>query len=245
MSPGDRSSRHWQKKHNFWREWHEEQSTAKEEGPTVQRATTGPAHHGPHSRPPGMGTRQGMSARPGMGGRHWRQFFHNFMGEWPEEHWAFGGRRFSPWHQGIDTYNPFLSPLLSKGGGLLPLIVLQLLVGRPRYGNEIMDIITERTQGQWVSNPGAIYPLLTMLEEEKLVEGEWGDPRKRTMRIYHLTSSGEKELARLKAIVRPKLEEAIKVLQELAEGWNGDEAQPSGEDEDISSNKGGDDVIYL
>jgi len=232
MSPGDRSRRHWSKKHNFWREWHETLNT-EEEGSASERSGKRPQQHGPHFQPPGSGA------------RHWRQFFHNFMGEWPEEHWAFGGRRFSPWHQGIDTYNPFLSPLLSKGGGLLPLIVLQLLVGRPRYGNEIMDIITERTEGQWVSNPGAIYPLLTMLEEEKLVEGEWGDPRKRTMKIYHLTGTGEKELARLKAIVRPKLEEAIKVLQELAEGWNGDEDSQAGRSEETSTDKGGDDVIYL
>ena len=154
----------------------------------------------------------------------WREFFHEFTGAWPEEHWAFGGRRFSPWHQGMDTFNPFVASLLSKGGGLLPLLLVHLLSQRPRYGNELMELIAERTAGQWVANPGAIYPLLTLLEKQGLIEGEWEDPRKRTVRIYRLTEVGEQEMARLKAIIRPKLEEAIEVLQHLVRDLDGDES---------------------
>jgi DNA-binding PadR family transcriptional regulator len=156
----------------------------------------------------------------------WREFFHSYMGEWPENHWAFGGRRFSPWHQGIDAFNPFVANLLSKGGGLLPLVVMVLLDANPRYGNEIMSMITELTRGQWVANPGAIYPLMTMLEAQGLVEGEWEDPDKRTIRIYRLTGPGRQELARLKAVVRPKLIEAVEVLQRLADNLDerGDDA---------------------
>ncbi|MCA9923449.1 MAG: helix-turn-helix transcriptional regulator, partial [Anaerolineales bacterium] len=94
---------------------------------------------------------------------------------------------------------------------------------QPRYGNEVMDLITERTHGQWVANPGAIYPLMMMLEQHGLIEGEWEDPQKRTVRIYRLTQAGEQEMSRLKAIVRPKLEEAIAVLQELVQDLNGAE----------------------
>ena len=151
------------------------------------------------------------------------------MGEWPERHWAFGGRRFNPWHQGIDTFNPFVASLLSKGGGLLPLVVLHLLSQRPRYGNEIMDLITESTGGRWVANPGAIYPLLRVLEERGLIEGKWEDPDRRTIRIYRLTGAGEQELARLKAIVRPKLDEAIEVLQRLTQELDSEESE--GEEE--------------
>jgi len=157
--------------------------------------------------------------------RAWREFFHDFMGAWPEEHWTFGGRSFSPWRQGIDAFNPFVARLLSKGGGLLPLYVMHLLAEQPRYGNELMDLIEERTKGQWATNPGAIYPLMTMLEEQGLVIGEWEDPTKRTIRIYSLTDAGTQEMARLKAIVRPKLEEAIEVLQRLARDLNGDESE--------------------
>jgi len=233
-----RGKKHWHKRHNFWHDWHEAQEGVGEEAPYME-PPPGPPFKGPPFRPPPM-----VHA--------WRDFFHTFMGAWPEEHWAFGGRRFSPWHQGIDSFNPFVATLLSKGGGLLPLLVMHLLDQEPRYGNEIMELIAERTQGQWVANPGAIYPLLTMLEEEGLVEGKWSDPRKRTMRIYHLTPAGEEELVRLKAILRPKLEEAAQVMQELARDMNGDEDEgpPWAEEASASDSESGtdtstDDVIYL
>ncbi|NDJ54006.1 MAG: PadR family transcriptional regulator [Chloroflexi bacterium] len=147
----------------------------------------------------------------------WREFFHHFAGTWPEEHWAIGGRRFSPWHQGMDVFNPFVAMLLSKGGGLLPLIVMQYLAKQPRYGNEIMSLLTDQTGGQWIANPGAIYPLMTDLEKQGLISGEWEDPQKRTVRVYHLTEAGQQELARLQAIVRPKLISAIEVLNQFVD----------------------------
>lgn len=197
--------RHRGRGRDFWRAWREEQQRRwEEEGGQ-------PAGPGPF-RPP-------FSERKRA--RFWRQFFHEYMGTWPEEHWAFGGRRFNPWHQGMDVFNPFVASLLSKGGGLLPLLVMHLLSEQPRYGNDIMDQITELTGGQWVANPGAIYPLMTLLEEQGLIEGEWEDPHKRTVRIYRLTSAGEQEMTRLKTIVLPKLEEAVAILQDLAQELNG------------------------
>jgi PadR family transcriptional regulator PadR len=145
----------------------------------------------------------------------WREFFFKSFGNWPEEHWIFGGRRFRPWHQGMDSFNPFVASLLSKGGGLLPLYVLQLVAQEPRYGSEIMDLLAEHTNGQWVSNPGAIYPLLTLLEHEGFISGEWEDPEKRTIRVYTITPAGQEEVSRIKTIVLPKVEETIQVLQEL------------------------------
>jgi DNA-binding PadR family transcriptional regulator len=154
----------------------------------------------------------------------WREFFHQHMGDWPEKHWAFGGRRFQPWHKGDVSFNPFVANLFSQGGGLLPVIVLNLLKEKPRYGNELMESISQKTLGQWTANPGAIYPLMSELENRGLVEGQWEDPRKRTVRVYQLTEKGKREIERVTAIVRPKLDEAIGVLQtlvnELNEGSN-------------------------
>lgn len=180
---------------------------------------------------PGRGPGFSTPMPPGERARAWREFFHEFMGMWPEDHWTFGGRSFSPWRQGMDAFNPFVARLLSKGGGLLPLYVMHLLADQPRYGNELMDLIEERTKGQWATNPGAIYPLMTMLEEQGLVIGEWEDPTKRTVRVYSLTDAGVQEMARLKAIVRPKLEEAIEVLQRLALDLNGKEREAASPDE--------------
>lgn len=151
----------------------------------------------------------------------WRRHFAEFLGVEPEEHWLFSGRRFRPWLSGRwgppGLFNPFVAVMLSKGGGLLSLYVLHLLTERPRYGNDIMREIEERTQGRWGSNPGAIYPLLTLMEESGFVAGAWEDPQKRTRRIYSLTPAGLQELERLKEVIRPKLEEAIGVLRSLSD----------------------------
>ena len=151
----------------------------------------------------------------------WRHHFSSFLGMAPEKHWLFSGRRFKPWISGgrhrPGCFNPFVAVVMSKGGGLLSLFVLHLLQEKPRYGNDIMREIEDRTQGRWGANPGAIYPLLAMMEESELIQGTWEDPEKRTRRIYRLTPSGKQELARLKEVMRPKLEEAINVLRSLNE----------------------------
>ncbi len=147
--------------------------------------------------------------------REWRNYFHDFTGFTPEEHWAFGGRRFKPWHRGYDLYNPLVSNILTREGGLLPLVVLYIISGKPCYGNEIISKITELTKEQWVANPGAVYPLIAELEEEEFVTGKWEDDIKRTKRIYSITDKGREELEQLKAIIKPKLNEAVEVLTEL------------------------------
>jgi len=150
-------------------------------------------------------------------GRAWREHLHDFFGQPPEDHWFFGGRRFKgePW--GPEGINPMLGMFLSKGGGLLPLFVLYLLSQQPRYGNEIMSELETRTEGRWSANPGAIYPLLDMFEQQGLVKSEWEDATKRTRRFYRLTESGEIELNRLKEVMRPKLEEVIIIVGKLLE----------------------------
>ncbi|MCZ7542043.1 MAG: PadR family transcriptional regulator [Anaerolineae bacterium] len=150
-------------------------------------------------------------------GMAWRDFFREFLGTPLPSHWVFGGRRFKPWHMGEMAFNPFVATMLSKGGGLLPLYVLHLLSREERYGNELMQEIAERTHHRWAANPGAIYPLLTVLEESGFIEGEWEDPDKRTVRRYRITPAGAEELARIKAVMRPRLKEAIEVMRDMVE----------------------------
>lgn len=180
-----------QRRGHFWQMWTETQQAHREEAPEA-----------------------GFDPRSA-----WRKFLAEFLGVAPEKHWLFGGRRFRPWVSGgwgpPGHFNPFVAGVLTKGGGLLSLYVLHLLAEKPRYGNDIMGEIEERTGGRWGSNPGAVYPLLAAMEERGLVEGSWEDPQKRTRRIYALTSAGRQELARLKEVMRPKLEEAIDILRDL------------------------------
>ena len=48
--------------------------------------------------------------------------------------------------------------------GALRYIVLQLIAERPRHGYEIIKEIEERVGGGYAPSPGAIYPLLALLE---------------------------------------------------------------------------------
>lgn len=211
---GHRDQRHGGR--NFWSEWRDER------------------HH--HGRGEDIPVGQALSPKEMEA---WREFFSQTFGTGPEDHWIFGGRRFSPWHQGMDTFNPFVATLLSKGGGLLPLYVLHLIAQQPRYGNEIMDLLAQRTNGQWVSNPGAIYPLLTLLEKEGFIEGKWEDPDKRTVRVYTITTNGQAEVARIKMIVMPKLTETVQVLQvfinDLQSGASQNEAADGKSADDTAS----------
>ncbi|MFN2188785.1 MAG: PadR family transcriptional regulator [Candidatus Promineifilaceae bacterium] len=195
----------------FWKAWRDYWSL-----PEIQHEWHN-AHHQMHAE---------------MKGRQWREFFFDFMGTWPENHWAFGGRRFNPWMQGDLEFNPFVASLMSKGGGLLPLIVLNLLAERPLYGNEIMELISQRTSGQWLANPGAIYPLLTMLESQGLVKSQWEDPYKRTKRYYEITNEGLKELESMKSIIRPRLLEAVAAMQDLLADLDGDIVTDSRDEEE-------------
>jgi DNA-binding PadR family transcriptional regulator len=149
----------------------------------------------------------------------WRRFFVEFFGTTPESHWLFGGRRYKMWFSAMwgapGHFNPLVGAAMSKGNGLLPLYVLHLLAEAPRYGNDIMRQIEERTQGRWAANPGAIYPLLDSMEQSGLLKSIWEDERKRTRRVYSLTLAGREELARIKDVIRPLLGEAIEVLSEL------------------------------
>lgn len=195
----------WRHERNFWHDWRNER------------------HHG---HPEALEAGQALSPKEMEA---WREFFHQSFGTWPEDHWIVGGRRFSPWHQGMDTFNPFVANLLSKGGGLLPLYVLHLVAQQPRYGNEIMEILAERTNGQWVSNPGAIYPLLTLIEREGFIAGEWADPAKRSVRIYTITETGQAEIERIKTIVTPKIQETVNVLEALLQDLKAQPSAPSPE----------------
>lgn len=146
----------------------------------------------------------------------WRTHFREFFGMEPEDHWFFSGRRFKKWVSSAPgTFNPFVGLMLARGGGLLPLLVLHLLEEQPRYGNDIMNALQERTNGRWVSNPGVIYPLLNSMEEHGLVEGEWEDEDRRTRRFYRITQQGIEELRQLKDVMRPRLTEASAILQSL------------------------------
>lgn len=67
--------------------------------------------------------------------------------------------------------------------------VLALLTERPMHGYEMIKEIEERTQGAWTPSAGSIYPMLQLLEEEGLIQGEESDGKRR----FTLTETGSTE----------------------------------------------------
>ena len=96
--------------------------------------------------------------------------------------------------------------------GLLPIYVLHILSISPSNGNDIAKRINENTNGLWFPSTGGIYPILKKFEKQNLVIGEWDDPDKKFQKIYRLTPEGLKEYKNRKSILKPKIEESLKVF---------------------------------
>lgn len=89
-------------------------------------------------------------------------------------------------------------------GGALRLVVLGLIAEEPRHGYDIIKALEAKFQGSYSPSPGAIYPMLQMLEEADLVVSQ-ADGNKR---LYSITDQGKayleengEELARINAQV--------------------------------------------
>lgn len=97
--------------------------------------------------------------------------------------------------------------------GLLPIYILYILSNSPSNGNDISHQIGNNTNGLWIPSTGGIYPILKKFEKEGLVIGEWDDPHKKFQKIYRLTDLGYDEFKRRKQILKPRIEESLKVFK--------------------------------
>jgi DNA-binding PadR family transcriptional regulator len=77
------------------------------------------------------------------------------------------------------------------GRGDVRAAILALLQEGPRTGYQIMSDIKERSGGVWRPSPGAVYPSLSQLADEGLIEGEESGGR----RTFTLTQAGRDYLA--------------------------------------------------
>lgn len=99
--------------------------------------------------------------------------------------------------------------------GLLPIYVLHILTKGPANGNDIAQKIGHHTNGLWIPSTGGIYPLLKKFEKESLVIGIWDDPQKKFQKFYSLTPKGEHEYIIRKNLMKPRIEEALKVFKSI------------------------------
>ncbi len=79
--------------------------------------------------------------------------------------------------------------------GLLEFAVLQIISGKKVY---TADILKDLSDTEFATQEGTLYPLLSSLRREGMVEYEWvesdaGPPRK----YYQLTSVGKKQLQQM------------------------------------------------
>jgi DNA-binding PadR family transcriptional regulator len=82
---------------------------------------------------------------------------------------------------------PPSSPRGPKAGrGDVRAAILALLQEGPRNGYQIMSEIEERSDGAWRPSPGAVYPALSQLADEGLIEAEESGGK----RTFRLTDEG-------------------------------------------------------
>ncbi|MGE0499957.1 MAG: PadR family transcriptional regulator [Rhizobiaceae bacterium] len=75
--------------------------------------------------------------------------------------------------------------------GALRLVVLGLIAEEPRHGYDIIKALEAKFEGAYSPSPGAIYPMLQMLEEADLVASETQGNK----RLYSITGEGRAFLA--------------------------------------------------
>ena len=79
--------------------------------------------------------------------------------------------------------------------GTLDLLILRTLAAGPKHGWGIAVTIQQVTEDVLQVNQGSLYPALHRLEQQGLIESEWGSSENnRQAKFYQLTRSGRKQL---------------------------------------------------
>ena len=93
----------------------------------------------------------------------------------------------------------------------MKLALLKLLSEEPAYGYQLIKKMEQKLAGGYTPSAGAIYPTLTMLEEEGLIEASVQENRK----IYSVTGEGARFLESNKA----RVEALFAELEEAGRGF--------------------------
>ena len=75
--------------------------------------------------------------------------------------------------------------------GLLRHVIPRVLKSNDMTGTEIMQELSDLTDGEWNPSPGTIYPLLSSLEEDGIIQTVKTEGRSKT---YSLTDEGRKRM---------------------------------------------------
>lgn len=94
--------------------------------------------------------------------------------------------------------------------------ILALLAEEPMHGYQIIQELTERTEGVWRPSPGSVYPTLQQLEDEELIVPAASETGKR---VFALTDAGREAAAASPAPwaeVAGEADDALVALRDLA-----------------------------
>jgi DNA-binding PadR family transcriptional regulator len=103
-----------------------------------------------------------------------------------------------------------VSRVFSHGG--LRLYLLSVLEEEPRHGYEIIRLVEDKFMGMYTPSAGTIYPRLTALEEDGLVQHETKDGKK----VYQLTDAGRAELAERRDEIDSVISDAVQSARGMA-----------------------------
>jgi DNA-binding PadR family transcriptional regulator len=82
---------------------------------------------------------------------------------------------------------PFFGPGRRAGRGDIRAAILALLAEEPMHGYQVIQVISERSGGNWTPSPGSVYPTLQQLEDEGLIEPAASESGRR---VFALTDAG-------------------------------------------------------
>jgi DNA-binding PadR family transcriptional regulator len=94
--------------------------------------------------------------------------------------------------------------------GELKYLFLDLLREKPRHGYDLIRAIEERSGGRYQASPGAVYPILQMLEDLGYVAASTQDGRK----TYAVTDAGQ-------AFLDENAEAVEEVRRRVKAAWGG------------------------
>ena len=97
------------------------------------------------------------------------------------------GRRGMHGPSGFGFGGPPFGPGRRAGRGDMRTAILALLAEEPMHGYQIIQVISERSGGNWTPSPGSVYPTLQQLEDEGLIEPAESETGRR---VFSLTDAG-------------------------------------------------------
>ena len=86
------------------------------------------------------------------------------------------------------------------GRGDISAAILTLLAEEPMHGYQIIQVISERSGGNWTPSPGSVYPTLQQLEDEGLIEPADSESGRR---VFALTEAGRTASSRRRGRLCP------------------------------------------